>query len=198
MNIGHSSRLPYDVNTYNDKVGESIQSVVYRLSQDQIYNSNGCLSVFGARSVNNGRGNDVSRPIETGPAASQDLIDVDSMLSNRNVKNSKSRTGKVNPVLISDYKLKNSTICNNTLNTESSRLNFPASNYRDMSINRFFNLQKDPQANIYWDNAANTKLEAIDNYSLVQAKPWKEGILPVPTNNSPVTCNSTVTCIPKV
>jgi len=33
-----------------------------------------------------------------------------------------------------------------------------------MSVNRFFDLPKNPQANIFYDFAINTNLEAIDNY----------------------------------
>ena len=38
MNIGHSSRLPYDDCVYPDKLRESTSPLNYKLSTDQIYN----------------------------------------------------------------------------------------------------------------------------------------------------------------
>jgi len=36
--------------------------------------------------------------------------------------------------------------------------------YKGVAINRFYDLPKDPQANIFFDWAVNTKLEAKDNF----------------------------------
>jgi hypothetical protein len=40
----------------------------------------------------------------------------------------------------------------------------PAMFYRGAPINRFYDLNKDPQANIFYDWAINTSLEAKDNF----------------------------------
>lgn len=172
MNIGHSSRLPYDGCAYKDRLSESVGPLGYRLSPDQMYNCNSCLSTLGPRASNLGRGYDVSRIYETGYAASQDLVDVESVLSNRNVKQSKCKTGKCNPVNVTKYKNNDVRLCNNYLDPESTHLSYPASNYRDISINRFYNLVRDPQANIFWDFSVNTKNEAKDNLMPDLPTPW--------------------------
>ena len=192
MNIGYSTRLPYDECAYKDKLKESTGPIEYRLLPDQMYNCNSCLyaSGTGPRAANNGRGYDVSRSIKTKYAASQDLVDVESILSNRNVKLSKCKTGKVNPVDVMKFKLMDEPICNNHLDKESTRLSHPSSNYRDMSINRFYNLVRDPQMNIFWDEAVNSRLEAKDNFVQVAVIPWADRMQPKEAPNNNVKCTT--------
>ena len=180
MNIGHSSRLGYDDQTYLDKVYESTSPLSYRLSTDQSYNCNSCLSTFGPRSSNNGRGYDVSRAQPTRFAPAQELADVESILSNRNVINSRNKSGKVNPINPSHFKLANSRICNKTLDPEYSRLSYPAQNYRAISINRFYNLHTNPQIPIFYDFAVNTQLESKDNYIPNIPNLWEDKVQPTP------------------
>lgn len=189
MNIGHSSRQQYDPCAYPDKLSEIVGHGNYRLSPDQMYNCDNCLSTLGPRSSNNGRGNDVSRVLSTGYAPSQDLIDVDSIMSNRNVKHSRCKSGKVNPIDINKYDLINNNMCNNFLDPESSRLSFPAANYRDMSINRFYNLPLDPQVPIFWNFAENTKLQAKDNFRPDIPLVWPDISLPKENKGNYKTCD---------
>jgi len=162
MNIGHSSRLPYDDCAYDDKLEESVSPLKYRLDTHRIQNCDACLSTLGPRSGHQGYG--VSTTSRRTPATSQDLVDVESILSNRNVLTSRCKTEKVNPVDVTKFTLDHARICNDYLNPEATRLSYPPYNYRDMSINRFYNLPRDPQANIFWDFSVNTTLEAKDNF----------------------------------
>lgn len=187
MNFGHSSRLPYDDGVYEDKLRESTAPLGYRLSPDQMYNCKDCLSTLGPRGGRSG----VSKRGTTGYAASQDLVDVESVLSNRNVKRSKLRSQGVNPVDVTQHKLVHARVCNNYLNPEATRLSYPASNYRDMPINRFYTLHKDPQANIFWDAAVNTRLEAIDNFKPDVPVPWGDRAQPVEKKEEYTTCSTT-------
>ena len=182
MNIGHSSRLPYDKQAYPDKLMESVGPLQYRLNPDQIYNCNSCLSTRGPRSAGGGKGQDVSKVLQTHYAPAQDLADVESILHNLNVKQSKTKSGKVNPIDVTKFKNIDMTVCENYLDPEASRLSFPAANYRDVSINRFYNLNKDAQANIYWDGAVNTSLEERDNYMIQIPKLWVDKVSVVPQN----------------
>lgn len=188
MNFGHSSRLPYDDGVYEDKIRESTSELQYRLSPDQIYNCGQCLSTLGPRGSHH---SGVSRVRPTGYAASQDLIDVDSVLSNRNVPRSKLKSLGVNPDDVTKHKLVHARVCNNKLNPESTRLSYPASNYRDMPINRFYNLPKDPQANIFWDAAVDTRLEAIDNFKPDIPVPWSDRAQPVEKQEQYTSCQTT-------
>ena len=167
MNIGHFSKLGYDQNAFEDRVDESTSALNYQLSTDAIYNCDGCLSTLGPRSRFG-----VSTYRETGPAESQYLTDIDSILSNRNVKASDAKTGKVNLYNLSSLKSHNKRLCNNTLNPENSRLSHPSSNYRDMNVNRFYNLIHNPQEPIFWDFSVNTRLEAKDNYRPDMPESW--------------------------
>jgi hypothetical protein len=60
--------------------------------------------------------------------------------------------------------LQHARICNDFLDPIASHLTNPPQNYREMAINRFYDLPTHPQANIFWDFAVNTHLESIDNY----------------------------------
>lgn len=158
MNIGHSSRLLYDDNVYPDKLVESQSPLTYRTDSNQIRNCNRCLSTLGPRSRFGISTSGVEKSAE-----SQDLADLESILSNRNVKTSKSKLGHVNPINPLSYKLDHQTNCGNLINPENSRLSYPAQNYRSTTINRFYNLLHDPQEPLFWDFATNTRLEAKDN-----------------------------------
>jgi hypothetical protein len=184
MNIGHSSRLLYDKEVLPERVSESVGPLAYKLNTDQIYNCNSCLSTLGPRSAGAGRGQDVSKVLHTKYAPAQELVDVESILHNLNVKNSKAKAGKVNPIDVTKFKNIDMKVCGDFLNPEATRLSHPAASYRDMSINRFYNLPKDPQANIFWDNAANTSLEEKDNFVIRIPQPWDN------TNQIPVKQNA--------
>jgi len=162
MNIGHSSRLPYDDCAYPDRLLESTNPLKYRLSQDQMYNCRGCLSTLGPRASYNGVG--VSTNVGNVVAPAQALIDVDSLLSNRSIRTSKCKTGNVNNIDMKKFNRVSVPICNDYLNPEYSRLSYPSSNYRELPLNRFYNLPKDPQLPIFWDFAVNSTLEMTDNY----------------------------------
>lgn len=182
MNIGYSSRLPYDDDTYVDKVTESTYSVNYRINSNQVHNEQRCRSRFGPRSGYMGHG--VSVPRDLGYAEANDLIEVDSIFSNRNTKATKSKKGRVNlenPV--ESYKLYDSKTCGNELDPLYSKDTHPPSNYRDLEINRFYNLPRNPQNAIFEDFGINTRLEAKDNFNQQSPLPWPELAGPKPDPN---------------
>ncbi len=162
VNQGHSSRLGYDRCAYADSLSQSVGPLLYKLNPNQINNCDGCLSVFGPRVGHNGYGNSTIVGHTTSPA--QDLVDVESILSNRNVIASKCKDGKVNDIDITKFKLKHARTCNDYLDPIASHLTNPPANYREMGINRFYDLPTHPQMNIFWDFATNTQLESKDNY----------------------------------
>ncbi len=162
--FGHSSRLGYDTPCYNQTVEQSVSPLLYKLDPTQMNNCNGCLSVFGPRTSMGPRSYGVSTVVGKTLAPALDLTDIDSIMSNRNVINSKCRDGKVNTIDLNSFKLQHAVTCNDFMDPIASHLTDPPQNYRGMSINRFYNLPKNPQVNIYWDGAVNTKLEARDNY----------------------------------
>jgi hypothetical protein len=184
MNIGHSSRLPYDDCAYPDKLNESTAPLAYRLSKDQMFNKNACLSTLGPR----GRFG-ISQPVGHVVAPSQAVVDVESLLSNRNMKISRCKTAKVNNINMKNYTTTHAKLCNNFLNSTPSKLTHPSSTYREMPLNRFFNLPKDPQASIFWNFSVNTQLEMSDNFVMEKSVPQdQQGLLPTYDNRKNVTC----------
>lgn len=170
VNIGHSSNLIYDRCAYDDYLSESVGPLLYRLNPNQINNCNACLSVFGPRSRSGPPSYGVSTTVGHTSAISQDLVDVESILSNRNVIASKCKDGKVNDIDVTKFHLQHAKLCNDYLDPLATHLTDPPQNYRGMSINRFHNLPKNPQANIFYEFAVNTKLEAKDNYKPIIPK----------------------------
>jgi hypothetical protein len=163
MNIGHSSKLPYDKNYYPDHLDESVAPGDYRLQVYSIYNPDSCFAPIGINTGPNGAG--VSTVRHYGPAMAQRLVDVDSVLSNRNLPQSRARDGRVNLVNLENDKLYSLKECvSSSLAPEYTHLTAMPQNFRDLQINRFYNLHKNPQDPIFYNFAINTTLEAKDNY----------------------------------
>jgi len=162
FHAGHFSNPRYDKCAYPEDLYESTAPYAYIMNTDRIHNCNGCLTTFGPRSGLFGAG--VSSITGDVIAAAQQNVDIDSVMSNRNVPLSKCRRGKVNPIDVSRISTKNLPVCNDYLDGQHSRMTDPAMFYRGVAINRFYDLNKDPQANIFYDWAVNTSLEAKDNF----------------------------------
>jgi hypothetical protein len=165
--FGYSSRLGYDKDcAYEDQLAESTGPLQYTLDTNRIYSCDGCLSTLGPRSGVGGYG--VSTPVNNRPALSQapELVNIESILSNRNVYKSRCKKDGANPIDVTKFPVKHARVCNDYLNPMASKLSYPPANYRDVGINRFYNLRKNPQnlGTIYFDIATNTRLEATDNF----------------------------------
>ena len=159
MNIGHSSKLMSDYGVMGEKNRESISPGQYKLSKDQVYNRNGCLNLtgpIGTRGISTAVG-DVLIP-------KQELTDVSSYLSNRHLKHTALKKGRVNTGGLGKYPPKNDRICGDNLAPRFTRLTNPTSSYREMGINRFYNPLRDPQRNLDPPRETNTSNEAKDNW----------------------------------
>lgn len=163
MNIGHSSQLPYDECAYRTATQISTDPMIYKLDTNSIYNCKQCFSGFGPRASY--MGNQASTVIGHPVATSQYLTDIDSIFSNRNVVISKCRSGNVNPLNPTKLPLQHLPDCNNKyLDPITSRLTNPAFDYKEAPIDRFYNLNQNPQDHIFWNFAVNTDLETKDNF----------------------------------
>lgn len=161
FNYGVSSNLRYDSDYIEDDIQQSTSPLMSVLDPNRVKNCSQCFSMFSPRGSTWGNSIAVAEPSVT-PA--QDLVDIDSIMSNRNVKQDMSKKGKVNTVDVFKFKTYNSKECNRGLDPMASISTFPKQLYREMSINRFYDLNLNPQVNIYWDGAVNSQLEAKDNY----------------------------------
>lgn len=163
FNFGVSSRLQYDRDYILDDVEQSTAPLQSVLDPNRVKSCKQCLSLNGPRSGHNGWGDSI--PISNpGLTPAQELVDIDSIMSNRNVKTTRAKRGMVNDVDVFKFKTYDAELCDKGLDPLSSILSYPKQLYREISINRFYDLNINPQVNIYWDQASNTQLEAKDNY----------------------------------
>lgn len=184
INYGHSSRMNYDECAYQDRLNQSTKPLQYRLDANQIDNCDACLSVLGPR----GRYG-VSTTSGKTVANSQDLVDVESILSNRNTKASKCNHSGVNHVDVTKYNLQHARICGNYLDPVSSLLSDPNGS-SEMIINRFYDLPTPPQNAVYQLREINTQLEARDNYCEKHPRPLaKDHSLPIEDKNKKLQCS---------
>lgn len=160
--VGHFSNPKYDTCAYPEDLYQSTAPYEYVMNPDRIHNCRGGLTTFGPRSSYLGAG--VSAPEGDVIAAAQQYVDIDSVASNRNVPLSRCKRGKVNPVDITRIKTVDVQILDDYLDAQPTRLSDPPMFYRGAPINRFYDLNKDPQANIFYDWSVNTSLEARDNF----------------------------------
>ena len=161
LNSGYFSGVKYDGEKYCEDIYDSTAPYSYMLNPNYNFNSNGRLNVYGPRS--NFMGVGVSSLSGDVQAQGKHNVDIDSIMSNRNVPSSRSRLGKVNPVDLNSIKMKNIPIGTDYLDYTHTRMTDPNMFMRGCPINRFYDLNKDPQANIYYDWGVNTKLDAKDN-----------------------------------
>jgi hypothetical protein len=189
MNIGNSGSLVNDQCAYDDKLTESVTPLNYNLDPVQISNCKSCLSVFGPRG-NHG----VSSVSGKVVAPRQAAVDVESILSNRNMKTSKCKRGFVNPVDVSKFDIKDADLCDNYLDQVSSRLTNPLAQYRGMSVNRFYDLHRDPQRTIFFDSAVNTQLEAKDGFVSNIPESFGGSVLPPIPKKSDRKCRYSYSC----
>jgi hypothetical protein len=185
MNIGHFSRLSCDSGVYDEKLYDSMNPTKYRMDTNQIRNCGRCLSTIDKRGKFG-----VSTIGELSSSESQDLVDLESVFSNRNVKISKARTGRVNPINpILSKSVVDQNVCLSSRDSGPdilyTRFSHPAQTYRDSGINRFYDLLHNPQEHIFSDFSANTRLEAKDNYVFTYPKPWLDLSQPVPKPDQP-------------
>ena len=171
-NQGYSSRDKYDKCYNNEQIERSVGPLLYKLNPNQINNCNSCLSVFGPRgsAASNhggfGYGDSTSAGVNA-VAPAQALVDVDSIMSNRNVIASKCNNSQLQHVNLTDQKqfqLQHPRICNSFLDPVATHLTQNASLFREVFTTRFIDLGANPQQNIYWDSQINTSLENRDNY----------------------------------
>jgi hypothetical protein len=164
FNMGISSRLQYDDSYISDDIEQSTAPILSVLDPNRVKSCSQCFNLNGPRPGHNAWGNNipVANPSIT-PA--QQLTDIDSIMKNLNVKASRDKRGMVNNIDVFKFKTYDTKLCDRGLDPLSSIATYPKQLYREMSINRFYDLNINPQTNIYWDWAVNSQLEAKDNYA---------------------------------
>lgn len=152
-----STKKRYDECSTSLFYKQSTDPLAYRLSSNFANNCSKCYTNYGPR------GQDMNVSV----IKNENLIDVDSLLTNRSKVASDCKDGLVTDIQFNKYKKYNLPICNNFLDREDSRLTHPIINYRGMTIDWFFTPRvsnRDEQCNLFWDFAENTRLTTKDSY----------------------------------
>lgn len=164
-----STRKRYDECSTNLYYRQSTDPLLYKLSPDYANNCQKCYTDYGPR------GQDMNVSVIT----NKNLIDVDSLLTNRSKIASDCKDGLVNDINFSEYKKYNLPSCNKFMDRHDTRLTHPLHNYRGMTVDWFFEPRvnnRDEQCNIFWDFAENTKLTAKDSYRPDVPIPLDQGL----------------------
>lgn len=163
FNYGMSTRQKYQQNESIKHTEQSTAPILSMMDPNRIRNCNQCFSPY-IRPSQRGWGDNLAIS-DPNNAPAQQLVDIDSVFKNMNLQ--LNRDG-VNPVNVFNYKTYDNVTCNNFLNPVSSYLSFGGNScLKEQSINRFYDLNINPQVNIFYDWAHNTQLEAKDNYNPV-------------------------------
>lgn len=164
FNFGISSKLQYDPSFISDDIEQSTAPIQSILDPNRVKNCSQCFNLNGPRPGHNGWSDNI--PIANpGLTPAQELTDIDSIMKNLNVKASRDKRGMVNNIDVFKFKTYDTKICDRGLDPLASIETYPKQLYREMSINRFYDLNINPQANIYWNWSVNSQLEAKDNYA---------------------------------
>jgi hypothetical protein len=168
-----SNRTIYDSEAYNLQINRSIGPGDYRLCESYAENNNQCFSDFGPI----GSKSDVSLVKKDEDLYFNDMADVESQLSWRNHKLSKSNElPSFNTV-----KVNNKKDCNNKLTSEDTRFTHPIDDYRCMSLLAYQyepHLHVNPQCHVqesYDRIGLNSRLYSKDMYILKEQIPWDKG-----------------------
>lgn len=164
-NYGMSSKLQYDPSFIRDDIEQSVAPIQSILDPNRVKSCSQCFSLNTRANRINSYGDNIAIPPESSLAPAQDLTDIDSIMKNLNVKASRDKRGMVNNIDVFKFKTYDTKLCDRSLDPLSSIATYPKQLYREMSINRFYDLNINPQANIYYDWGVNSQLEAKDNYS---------------------------------
>lgn len=167
FNYGNSSRSKYDSSYYYDSVEQMTKPGEIIMDPTKYNNCSKCFTGNGPR------GNWGVSLAEQKPSVTplQDMAELEGIMKNLNVKHSRDKKGKVNPINVLKYNTYNQPECNKTLDPISSLLVRPRALDREIAINRFIDLNNNPQQPIFWNFAENTTLTAKDNY--VPQKPYQ-------------------------
>jgi hypothetical protein len=185
INFGYSSRLNNDYDAINDRIIESTAPLQYQTDVNKIYNENTCMQFNGMQSKISS-----NYPLNYVPDMSQQLIDIESNLSNRNTINNKSKNGQYNNMNVTNMPLLQMNECNkNTKYNINTQYYTPSYSLKEYETNRMFDIANDSQQHIYYSQASNTKLEATDNFipkKQFDINSYNNKIMNIPNGNGTV------------
>jgi len=166
---GRFTRLKYDTDAYLEQLERSTEPLLYSLNTNYATNCNKCFAEYGPRDA------------QPDSVAVGQQIDVDSILRNVNKLNTKSNKQQ-QPDSIKNYHLTNLPNCSMAMESESTRLSYPAYEIKGLTV-RDLNYDYplfDPQCQIFENFAVDTRLQAKDNHRSTWQVPFGQPDLDKP------------------
>ncbi len=151
------TRQSYDRDAYSDRVKQSIGEMGFTLDLNRVENNERCMTYNGPRHKN---AYYAYKPTE--------LVDIDSVLSNRTFVNTQGVAKRRDQYGVGDKLMEKNNNkyfpkeCNNFLDAEDSRFTHPKDWYRGLGFDVFYPLHKDPQCGVFWNFELNTRLYSRD------------------------------------
>lgn len=165
-----STRIPYDECAYREEVKQSIIPGHYHLYDGQYENNGKCILYSGPRNTRTYNSSEISQ------VERNSLVDVDSILSGRNVPLTKCMDGRTLEDLNKQYSkvsIQDPKLCSDFLLPTESRYSHPADNIKGMPCTGCFPLEYpfiDPKEFVFWGhngiprNGLGTRNFVKDNY----------------------------------
>lgn len=191
VQIGYNDRLAYDKCYYDERIKESTAPLGRIMDDSKFFNCNKCMSIYGPRPSSGSKSFGVSTAKGVSKPNLQNFVDIENVLTNRNLKATKCRKDQVNPVNIMKLQTSTPKLCSDQLSPISTLLTEPRYMSRGIPINRFIDLPINPQEHIYWDISRNTRLEAIDCYQPRMPTIMPDRVQPTPGPDVYINCINT-------
>jgi len=149
---GKFTRLKYDEPYFRTRVAQSVAPMCNRLYVGQKRNCNKCLPLIG--SYYKGDRFDSKNP---------DQVGIETVLKRQSRPYGQARDG-IHYINVRRYNYDVPTVCPKFKDSMPTSLTHPKEHYREMEVDRFYDLHRDQSSWVYWDTSMNTKLAAKDNY----------------------------------
>lgn len=107
-------------------------------------------------------------------------VDVESLLTQRSVDTKRCASGELVMMDVKHAPLVHEMPTNKFLNANFTHLTYPIQDYKELSINRFESLPKDPQDSIFWDFSLDTRILQKDCFIQKYPTPLQHNNLVVP------------------
>lgn len=173
VNYGESTRLKDDKSMFKKDSLSSVGPSIYTQNTIKHINCNRCLSLSGPRPSQGTSSFGVSTFNDSGYYPTEESTNIENTLTGRNASRDGLKGGRVSYIDVKQLKKKliNNAICPDILNVRESRFDAPVKQFRELRINRFYDLNLPVEAvdNMYKIGSL-SQLEAKDNY--VEKKPY--------------------------
>jgi|APSaa5957512622_1039677.scaffolds.fasta_scaffold14897_2 hypothetical protein len=166
-----STRIPYDECAFKEEVTQSVIPGLYHLYDGQYENKDKCIFYAGPRNTRTYNSSEVSQ------VDRNNLVDVDSILSGRNVPLTRCMEGRKMEDLnkqCDGLKIQNPLLCSDFLLPTETRYSHPAERYKAMPCVGCFPLEYpmiDPKEFVFWGHngisrdGLGTRNYVKDNYT---------------------------------